>query len=155
MHTVTKYVAYDGTEFNVKTACIAHEHLCANVDAIMSALPERPDDEDCRFSNGHGYLQHNLVTLNATRIALLKLAQPYAPDPPWIQQTIDGLVHPSWAGRLINDACPRPIYKAWRRFMCIDAQNREWGQPYYANNPDNAPSKEPVCPKPAVPEQAV
>jgi hypothetical protein len=47
----------------------------------------------------------------------------------------------SYAGRVINDTAPNFVYKAWYRFMCLDDQLREWGQPYYASHPEDAEYK--------------
>jgi hypothetical protein len=140
MQTIQKFKADDGAEFDAEDACVAYESLCAEVAEVMGTLPARPDDDGCRFSNGGGYLRHDAATLGRARVAILKIAQQFATDPPWFQQSIDDPAgcHPSWAGRLIDDCCPHPVKSAWYRFMCIDKQGREWGQPYYANNPAEA-----------------
>jgi hypothetical protein len=53
------------------------------------------------------------------------------------QQTIDNeTVHSSYVGRLLGDYGIRPLENAWYRFSCVDKQYREWGQPYFATNPD-------------------
>jgi hypothetical protein len=140
MKAIQKFKADDGAEFATMAACVAHEALCAEVAEIMATLPARPDNDGCRFSNGHGYLQHDVKNLERARVSILKVGQRFITDPPWLQQTIDDPVgcHPSWAARLIGDACPRPVEAAWYRFQCVDKQHREWGQPYYANNPSEA-----------------
>ena len=140
MQQITKFKADDGAEFNTEPACVEYEALCAEVAEVMGTLPAKPDDDGCNFSNGHGYLRHDKATLLRARVSILKIAQRFASSPPWFQQTIDDPDgrHPSWAGRLIDECCPRPVGAAWYRFMCIDKQGREWGQPYYANNPEAA-----------------
>jgi hypothetical protein len=150
MRQITKYAAADGAEFTSADACIAYEALAAEVAEIMATLRARPDDDaDCNFSNGHGYLQHDPEMFYRARLSLLKLAQRYTTFR-WIQESIDDpTVHPSWAGRIISEACPRPLYAAWARLSCVDDQFREWGQPFYANNPDKAPESRRLNPEQA------
>ena len=140
MQAIQKFKADDGAEFNTEAACLEYEALGAEVAEVMATLPARPNDDGCRFSNGEGYLQHDAATLHRARVSILKIAQRFASNPSWIQQTIDDPAgcHPSWAGRLIDECCSLPVSRAWYRFMCIDKQGREWGQPYYANNPEKA-----------------
>jgi hypothetical protein len=47
-------------------------------------------------------------------------------------------MHPSWAGRLIGEMSQKCVWQAWRRFECMTGDWREYGQPYYANNPGAA-----------------
>ena len=58
----------------------------------------------------------------------------------WVQETIDNPnSHLSWVTRAIGDSdCPHTIYRMWSRFTCIDKEGREWGQPFYATNPNQA-----------------
>lgn len=137
MQRITKFKADDGAEFDTEAKCIEYEALAAEVAEVVSILPARPDDDGCQFSNGSGYLQHDAAQLKKARDALLRIGMRYMTNPPWFQQTRDGEAHPSWAGRLM-DECPRPLSRAWYRFQCCDIQGREWGQPYYANHPDEA-----------------
>lgn len=54
----------------------------------------------------------------------------------WITDTIEKGIqecHPIWAGRMIDGYFQRSISTLWYRFMCIDKECREFGQPYYAN----------------------
>lgn len=92
-------------------------------------------------------MQHDSATLERARVSILKIGQRFTTFPAWLQQTIDSpeCCHPSWVGRLIDDACPRPVKSAWFRFQCIDKQGREWGQPFYANNPDKASGQHEVA----------
>jgi hypothetical protein len=150
MKQITKYAAADGAEFTSADACIAYEALVAEIAEIMRTLPARPRDDGCRFSNGHGCIQHDPAQLAVVRVALLRIGLRYVGDhpnsPKWLQQSIDDpTVHPGWAGRLMDDAAPRPLSAAWYRFMCIDGQGREWGQPYYADHPDQADSQEVIA----------
>lgn len=104
----------------------------------MSELAPLPNDKGCGFSNGDGFVQHNKVALRKVQINLLKEMKKHI-NHHWIQQTIDDEnVHPSYVGRLVGDYGISPLNKAWYRFMCIDKLGREWGQPYFATNPDKA-----------------
>jgi hypothetical protein len=135
MKTIKKFQADDGTEFTKESDCIAHEALCAEIDEIMRKLPNRPDDSGCKFSNGYGFLQHDPKTFWAVRDELLRIGNRLIPHK-WFDQALeDRTAHPSWVGRLIGESS-RPLDRAWSRIMCVDSNLREWGQPFYANNPD-------------------
>ena len=139
MQTITKFKAIDGVEFTDKQECIKYELLIDRVNSIMNTLPKHPDS--CDFSNGIGYLQHDKTTLRNAKVSLLTICKEYI-DHKWIQQSIDGdTVHPSWVGRLLGDYGIRPLERAWNRFQCIDSKYREWGQPYFAYNPEKATQK--------------
>ena len=140
MKTLTKYQAEDGLEFTEAAECRKHEANLEEVKIIMSQLPVRPDG--CDFDNGGGFIQHDKDVLIAVRARFCEFAKRYTDDK-WLQQTIDlGLdAHPSYVGRLIDDCAPNSIGKHWHRFMCIDSQFREWGQPYYANHPEKGEQK--------------
>ena len=137
MEIITKYKAFDGVEFFDETECRLHEVNCDTARHIMSALPARP--EGCDFANGSGYIQHDKELLLKTRNRFLEFSKRYT-TAKYIQQTIDmGFdAHPSWAGRVLREVLPRSICKHWYRFETIDEAFREWGQPYYANNPSEA-----------------
>ena len=139
METIQKFKAIDGVEFTDKQECIKYELLIDRVNSIMNTLPKHPDI--CDFSNGSGYLQHDKTTLRNAKVSLLTICKEYI-DHKWIQQTIDDdTVHPSWVGRLLGDYGIRPLERAWSRFQCIDSKYREWGQPYFASNPEKATQK--------------
>ena len=137
MKLITKYKAFDNSEFMDEGRCIEHESNCKQADLIISKLPEKPGS--CDFSNGDGYIQHDYNTILNVRNKFLEFCKRYS-DHKWIQETIDkGFdVDPSWAGRIIGECAPSYISRMWYRFSCIDNNQREWGQPYYANNPDQA-----------------
>lgn len=135
MQEITKFKADDGTEFDSKSACLAHEALCAEIAEVMATLPKRPNDDGCRYSNGHGYLQHKPETFWKARDALLRIGNRLSPHK-WFEQALaDRTVHASWCGRLIDETS-RPLANAWYRIYCTDQELREWGQPYFAMNPD-------------------
>lgn len=136
MRRVHKFVADDGAEFLTETDCRSHEDLLAEIAAVMATLPNRPDDEGLEFSNGHGYLQHTAENFWLARDALLRIGSRIVPHQ-WVTQSLeDRTIHPSWCGRLFSEACA-PLYRAWQRISCVDSQLREWGQPYFANHPED------------------
>lgn len=136
MEAITKFKAKDGIEFVSEQECVEYELLIDEVNSIMSSLPNRPDGSD--FANGSGYVQHDKTILQRVRLRLLFVCQRYI-DHKWIQQTINNEnVHPSYVGRLIDEYGINPLSKAWYRFLCMDSNSREWGQPYFATNPDSA-----------------
>ena len=144
MKAITKYQAADGAEFATESKCAAYEALCSEVAQVVAALPTLPEDDGCDFVNGHGYIQHDADTFRRAREALLKIAQRECPHH-WIDDSLakGDEVHASWAGRIIGDSS-RPLYSAWNRIACTDKQFREWGQPYYAEHPEQAPEQRQV-----------
>jgi len=138
MKKITKYVANDSTEFNTIEDCTAYESECLAIESVIMRLPEIPDIPGCGFANGAGYIQHNEALFTSVRKQLLELAKHHTSHK-WIQESIDDpKIHPSYAGRIIDDFSFRPLVKAWHRIMCTDKHYREWGQPYYAANPEKA-----------------
>lgn len=137
MKKISKYEADDGTEFDNEKECLDYENLIKKVDKIMSELPSLPKDDNCEFSNGGGFINHDKTILRKVQINILKEIKKYI-NHDWVQQTIDNEnAHPSYVGRLIDEHYKiRPLGKAWYRFMCIDKFGREWGQVYFANNPE-------------------
>jgi hypothetical protein len=135
MKKIQKYQAEDGREFFDKKECEDYEVLCAKTIVIMSQLPSKPDDEYCRFSNGHGFIQHDEAVVAKVKNELLDLIGTKI-EHKWIEQSRSGSAHPSYVGRLLDDYGIRPLSTAWSRLYCIDKYFREWGQPYYAINPD-------------------
>jgi len=141
MKKIHKYVADDGTEFKTGAACFEYESLCAEIDEIMEKLPNRPENDGCRFSNGHGYLQHSHDLFWSARDALLRIGNRLMHHE-WFDLAIaDRTAHPSWCGRLIYDMNKPALDRAWFRIMCVDKDLREWGQPYYADNQNKVQRK--------------
>lgn len=135
METITKFKAIDGKTFNSQSECLDYENLINTINNIMKKLPALPNDS-IDFTNGDGFIQHDKNILRSVQVNLLEVIKKYIKHN-WVQQTIDDEnVHPSYVGRLIDDYGLNPLNDAWYRFMCIDKFGREWGQPFYANNPD-------------------
>lgn len=134
MKIVNKYESTDGLTFESAESCMKHEEGLFACAKIMIDLPERPDD--INFSNGEGYVQHDIELALTVRNELLSLAKTHYDHRAFDEVKEYGLeARGSIVGRLIDDACPSCIKDAWYRFMCIDNNGREWGQPYYASKP--------------------
>lgn len=135
METITKFKADDGEEFDAKSDCMAHEALCAEISEVMRLLPPTPKDDGCDFANGLGYIQHDSATFGKVREALLRIGNRISHHR-WFDDALanPSTVHPSYPGRIIDDVS-RPLALAWYRVMCTDKELREWGQPFFANNP--------------------
>lgn len=144
MEEITKYRAMDGSEWTTPEQALAHEQVIESVNAAMEPLGKRPDD--CAFTNGEGYIQHDKADVLKSRLAIHDLAKA-GPLKRWIedQKAIHGKtdyqlaveVHPSWQMRMLDGGCS-PLECAYGRLLCIDDQCREWGQPYYASHPHEA-----------------
>lgn len=140
MREITKYKAEDDSEFTSKESCLDHEVNCDVAASTMRHLDKNPSDS--AFSNGSGYIQHDPSKVITVRNLFLEFSKRYT-DHNWIQQTIDGEdIHISYADRILGEVLPASIYRHWSRFSCIDDLGREWGQPFYANNPDKATQKQ-------------
>lgn len=135
---VTKYKAKDNREFTNENDCVEYELLIDRVDAIIARLPKLPKDDGCKFANGHGYIQHDKEILRGVWNDLLSEFSTKI-DHKWIEQSKDFKAHSSYVGRLVGDYDIKPYWIAWNRMSNVDLQTfREFGQPYYANNPNEA-----------------
>ena len=116
MKEITMYQTRDGSRFESKVAAASHEQRLNEVDAAESPLGPKWQDEDCKFANGHGYIQHSATAVSGVRAHLKR---------------ITNNAHP----RVLDDGGD-PAYRLFQRLACIDETNREWGQPYFALHPD-------------------
>ena len=139
MEPITQYQAKDGRVFKTEEKCLKYEGLCNNISEIMATLPSKPEDDNCSFSNGKGFIQHEEQSFLHARKRLLLLAMQYS-DHPSLQKAIDvGILEgPSFADRIIDDGCPQVLYYAWSRIMNTTQDFREFGQCYYRLNPHKA-----------------
>lgn len=144
MEEIKIYKCKDGQRFDLKDNAIKYEKLIDDVEEVISKLPEQPKDDGCRFSNGHGYLQHKSIDIMIARKELLELALKNEPGidktNSWVRESISNHNHHiSYAQRIIGEYNSlSPISRALYRLACIDSKNREFGQPYFANNPEKA-----------------
>lgn len=141
MKTKTYYLASDGAECESPKAAKARNALLIEIARALAPLGPKVKDRGCQFANGHGYRQHKKADVLKAKTALIAIAKRLVPDKIWANPPEE--IHPmSFAGRLLDDSSPT-LYEAWQRFMCIDERTwREWGQPYYALNPEKGEQKE-------------
>lgn len=139
MESIVQYKAKDGKIFETEEKCLEYEALCKVIEEIMSTLPSTPDGDNCTFTNGDGYIQHDGQAFLRARERLLLLAMRYS-NHKSLQQAIDnGIgIGPSFAGRIIDDGCPRVLNKAWHRIMNTGQDFREYGQCYFRLHPQEA-----------------
>jgi len=145
---ITEYHSNDGRVFRSAQECKKHEMLVEQISLIIEKLPPKPTLSGCSFENGGGYVQHSKHDFEIAKKELLSMALSYLPKTTkvkvgpyeWISSTMEDNhrqnVDPSWATKAIDDCCPSPIKDAWHRFHCTDNKYREWGQTYFAYNPD-------------------
>lgn len=124
----TKYKAEDGTIFDQISKCQSYEQQCLQIDYIMAFMGLEPEDPSCRFANGGGYIQHSIEEVNKARTAIMKLGMAIL--------NIKDSPGEYMIGRAFDDNNNKALYNAWKRLWCCDAQGREWGQMYYALNPE-------------------
>jgi hypothetical protein len=137
MKAIVKYKAIDGREFITMKDCTDYELLIDRVETIMSRLPKLPKNDECDFANGHGYIQHDKEILLSVWNNLLEEFKSKI-DHKWLDESKDMKSHPSWVSRLVGDYGIAPYERAWYRMHCVDKECREFGQPFYATNPDKA-----------------
>ena len=111
---------------------------------INIILGDRPSDTD--FANGGGFLRHKTVNVMKAWRALMELLglRHALPDDVFgtSKRSFIGIpfVMRSSIGRYLDDA-DSPYYSLYMRFVCMDDMSktmtmREWGQRYFALNPD-------------------
>lgn len=133
MEIIQKYKANDGKVFNSSDECIKYEKLFIKVDQIMKDLNPLPTEDSCRFGNGGGYIQQDKAVVEKARKEITKLGNTFFKQKEkWSFSMI---------GRLFNDSGYDCLYSAWGRLSHIDIYWREWGQGYYAYNPDKGVQK--------------
>lgn len=138
MKEITRYESPDGNQFNTVAECKRYETLCGTVEAILGWIPNRPDC--CDFSNGGGYIQHDKKTFIEFKNALLDLIGKRLKHK-WVEETKSEDRHVSHLARLLDDSGESCLQNAWQRIYCTDKKYREWGQPFYVNNPEKGTQK--------------
>jgi len=141
MKPVTKYQADDGRIFDTEQDAIKHDAKVLSVKDAYKLLKPTPQDDGCDFANGGGYVQQDPIKVQEfKRQIMLMGAEHHSKMAEWAKNPME--VHPqSIVGRILSD-CDSTLYGAWNRVMCMDDKFREWGQPYYAINPDKGEQRE-------------
>jgi hypothetical protein len=128
MQIISKYQALDNKVFNTEKECVEYDKLVKKVRKIMIDLIALPKDDSCRFANGGGYIQQKKPVIDKARIELTDLGNIFFKQKDkWNFHAI---------GRLFNDSGYDCLYNAWGRLEHVDSKYREWGQGYYAVNPN-------------------
>lgn len=109
MRPLTVYVANDDSRFDTEGAAVAREELIAMCAEATAFLVPKPPNDGCAFFNGNGYRQQP----TGSREKLWAFLQSQG----------------------VNRDCSGPIGELLHRMHCIDLNDREWGQPYFALNP--------------------
>lgn len=112
--TITLYITNDGIEYRRREDAERHERDAAAIAQVFADMPPRPVALGEAFMNGQYYIQH---APGVTRSRLWSRLR-NLPDAP----------HPR--------DCPKPWDAAYYRVDCIDEFGREWGQAYFALNPN-------------------
>lgn len=113
--------------------------MISEVNAALSALKATP-----RESNWKGYAQQDASAVKRCKEMLFAIANREGILKWWIDrqkqehgkadEDLIGNTHASWFVRRL-DCKHDPLRIAYLRLCAIDADNREWEQPYYAINP--------------------
>lgn len=136
---VTRYTTADGRQFTSREAAEQYAAQAEHIQAVMSLLPPAPDSTN--YANGDGYIQHRELDVRQVWNTLLRLAGEYLGEHKWYTQSLDFGADSSWAGRLIGESDHKALWKAWFRMTCLNRNTmREYGQPFFAANPDKAPT---------------
>jgi hypothetical protein len=137
MKPITIYESNDGTRYGTPEAARRNDDLIEQVKAAVAPLGERPDD--CDFTNGHGWLQHDPQTIRQVKLKLIEISRPLLGEWMDLQEKTHGVdlstVDSSWFSRML-DGDNRPLERAWKRIGCITPDGREVGQIYYASRMD-------------------
>lgn len=125
MERITLFRTVDGKTFSTPEEALEYESIMREVRDFLLAFAE---NEDIDFMNGDGYIQHPPGTRDKMGKKLVELSNRwFKPDEPFINFTY-------YLGRIIDDNQMKCLNKLSYRIMCIDKDEKEWGQPYYANN---------------------
>ena len=135
MKIVTRYEALDGKIFENLKDCLMYDALILQCKALLDELNPIPEDDTCGFSNGGGFIQQDQKVINKITKELKRIA---------INEGIITKDNLSYLGRILSDnyVSYKPLFLVWSRLQQIDPMSREWGQPYFANNPSEGVQKE-------------
>jgi hypothetical protein len=131
--TVNYYVAPDGKKFTSKKEALKYEKTYDEVMEVYKTIPKRPDNIE--FLNGEGWIQHKPGTYKMFEEKLVKITNKC-----YNLKGKDAFKGMNYAlVRMVNDGDAGILDKMVSRLMCMDNKTeREYGQPYYANNPKEA-----------------
>lgn len=133
MEIIQKYKAFDGKILDSSAECEEYEKVANEVQVFLSSIVDsKKYDDGCKFSNGGGFIQHPTGTYKLIEEKLIELSNKYFKEgKPFTQFNY-------YLGRVIDDSNMRCLNKLSYKLMCIDKQEREFGQPYYASHSEQA-----------------
>jgi hypothetical protein len=137
MKSITKFQAVDGRLFDNEADCVKYEETIAEIRDVMSTI--KPVPNDCDFSNGDGFVQQDIPTVSKAMVRIVEIAG-IEKKPEFINDPFAcrfGII-----GRIIDDGGNRHLWGAWSRFMNMDHLGREWGQQFFARNPEQGKCKD-------------
>lgn len=128
------YRTDDGSTFDTKEKAEKYEIILNKVNTFLSPLPY---NSDTSFCNGEGYIQHTSDIYDKMEELIVKLSNE------WFNLN-EPFTHFNYIlGRYVDDNNVKCLNNLVHRFMCIDKNtHREYGQPYFANNPQAATDKQ-------------
>ena len=114
MKRVDRWECEDGSLWDSAERARTRDCLLAECGGLVAdlGLRDTPPDGECAFANGAGCVQQP----RGSRAGLLSFIQ----------------------RKQANRDTGGPIGELMHRMRCMDDRDREWGQPYFAINPDKA-----------------
>ena len=131
MNEIIKYQANDGSVWDSEEKAVKQDKLIVTLESAMAHLKPRP--KGCDFTNGKGFVQHEVGAYAKTEANLRKVFSSYYPGPIGIH---DPLTCDMWLlMRCVCDSGNRSMNHAFNRLACMCSRNnREFGQPYFVTH---------------------
>lgn len=124
MKAVTMFVADDWSKWEQADECARRDRLLKLIAGVDAILPNHPVDGNDAVGVQH---ERELVDLFVSEVKKLAAAE----YPTFADRIMSATSGNSIGGRVLCDG-NSPVYKLWRRWMCINSSGREFGQPNYA-----------------------
>lgn len=102
--------------------------LLGQCDDILNGMISAPDDID--FINGTGWIQHPPFTKQKLSKNIIDCHNKYFDDD---QTEITYAM-----GRMLDDGNIKCLYSLLNKYKCMTDDDKEFGQIFFANNPDKA-----------------
>lgn len=127
MVEIVKYKAIDGKVFDNKSKCEKYEVIAEQVMDFVIALPLKG------IINSDGYIQHKAGTKERVKKELIRLANE------WFTEKFEDFNYA--LGRYIDDTNMKCLNRLMNIYMCTDDGEKQWNQPFFANNPGKGVDK--------------
>ena len=134
MEKIIKYKTIDGEEFFDKKEASNHEDLISEMNIITEILKPTPKEFDMDFANGNCYIQQDIFKVQEVKVKATDLYNKLYREYDFIEDIMD-------FGRQLSDSSS-PLYALYCRLSNIDFEGKEWGQTYFALNPEKGTQKE-------------